>query len=270
MATRKSAATTSTATTTQEALASKATVKVLLLALVNACRESQAASQLAGQALASATRATQEALDAILAPIVEDPRKPDPRQVKACWQALDKALTAAGLPDSTACRRITVADNGDFGPVSDEARAAARIAAALSQRLSRATRAAVKAACEDGRKTVRSGNMSPEHAEAVLTTRLAGVQLTDADRKALHDACRAGAGLQASPVAVQSQVTPAIASNLLASCQRIADTMPPREALAEIMRMLENALGATTNLPITPTPTETKAKTRTRRKLKAA
>lgn len=218
-----------------------------------------------GQALATATRATQEALDAVLAPVVPDPRKPDPAKVQACWAALDKALQTCGLPDSTACRRTEIADNAP-----DEAKAAARIAAALSQRLSRATKAAVKAACEDGRKDVRSGNMSPERAEQVLTKRLSGVQLTDADKKALHDACRAGASLQASPAAIQLQVTPKIASNLLASCQRIADTMPPREALAEVMRMLENALGKTTNLPVTPTPAETKTKARTRRKLKAA
>lgn len=242
--------------------ASKTTVK-LLLAVVDACRESQAASQLAGQALASATKATQDALDAVLAPVVPDPRKPDPTKVKACYQALDKALQAAGLPDSTACRR---AETQESAP--DEARAAARIAAALSQRLSRATKAAIKAACDDGRKAVRSGNMTPERAEQVLTKRLTNIQITDADKKALHDACRAGAGLQASPVAIQPQVTPAIASNLLTSCQRIADTLPPREALAEVMRMLENALGETTNLPVTPTPAETK--TRSRRKLKAA
>lgn len=223
-----------------------------------------------GQALATATRATQEALDAILSGVVENPRKPDPRKSKACYQALDKALVAAGLPNSTTCRRVVIKDNGDMCPVSDEARAAGRIAAALSQRLSRATKAAIKAACEDGRKTVRSGNMTPEHAETVLTTRLQGVQLTDVDKKALHDACRAGAGLQASPMAIQPQVTPAIASNLLASCQRIADTLPPREALTEVMRMLENALSETTNLPVTPTPAETKARARTRRKLKAA
>lgn len=250
--------TASTATT-----ASKTTVKLLLLAVVDACRESQAASQLAGQALASATRATQEALDAILAPVVPDPRKPDPTKIKACWTTLDKALQAAGLPDSTACRRTEIADSAP-----DEARAAARMATALSQRLSRATKAAIKAACDDGRKTVRAGNMTPERAEQVLSKRLAGVQLTDADKQALHDACRAGADLQASPVAIQPQVTPTIASNLLTSCQRIADTLPPREALTEVMRILENALGATTNLPVTPTPAETKA--RTRRKLKAA
>lgn len=242
---------------------SKTTIKVLILAVVDACRESQAASQLAGQALATATKATQEALDAILAPVVPDPRKPNPTKVKACWAALDKALTAAGLPNSTACRRTEIAESAP-----DEARAAARIAAALSQRLSRATKAAIKAACDDGRKAVRSGNMSPEHAEAVLTNRLSGVQLTNADKKALHDACRAGAGLTASPVAIQPQVTPKVASNLLTSCKRIADTLPPREALTEVMRMLENALGETTNLPVTPTPAETKA--RTRRKLKAA
>ena len=251
-------------TTATAATATTATAKLLILAVVDACRESQAASQLVGQALAGATRATQDALDAILAPVVPDPRKPDPAKVQACWQALSKALQAAGLPDSTACRRAEIAESAP-----DEARAAARIAAALSQRLSRATKAAVKAACEDGRKTVRSGNMSPEHAEQVLTKRLAGVQLTDADKKALHDACRAGANLQALPVAIQPQVTPTIASNLLASCRRIADTLPPREALAEVMRLLDNALGETTNLPVTPTPAETKAKTRTRRKLKA-
>jgi len=250
---------------TTSATSTTTTVKMLLLAVVDACRESTAASQLAGQALAGATRATQEALDAILSGVVPDPRKPDPAKVQACWQALDKALQAAGLPNSTTCRRAEIAESAP-----DEARAAARIAAALSQRLSRATKAAVKAACEDGRKTVRSGNMSPERAETVLTKRLAGVQLTDADKKALHDACRAGAGLTVSPVAIQPQVTPAIASNLLASCQRIADTLPPREALAEVMRMLENALGETTNLPVTPTPAETKARARTRRKLKAA
>ena len=254
------ASTASTAST-----ASKTTVKLLLLAVVDACRESQAASQLAGQALAGATRATQEALDAILAPVVPNPRKPDPTRAQSCYKALDAALVAAGLPDSTACRRTEIADNAP-----DEARAAARIAAALSQRLSRATKATIKAACDDGRKTVRSGNMTPEQAEQVLTKRLSGVQLTDADKAALHDACRAGAGLTASPVAVQPQMTPKAAENLLASCQRIADTMPPREALTEIMRMLENALAPTTNLPVTPTPAETKARTRTRRKLKAA
>lgn len=264
MATRKSATTQAT-TSDKASKASKTTVKVLLLALVDACRESQAASQLAGQALASATKTTQEALDAILGGVVPDPRKPDPTRAKACWAALDKALQTAGLPDSTACRRAEIAESAP-----DEARAAARIAAALSQRLSRATRAAIKAACDDGRKVVRSGNMTPERAEQVLTKRLAGVQMTDADKKALHDACRAGADLQASPMAIQPQVTPAIASNLLASCQRIADTLPPREALAEVMRMLENALGETTNLPVTPTPAETKTKARTRRKLKAA
>ena len=251
------------ATTRTTATTAKTSIKLLILAVVDACRESQAASQLAGQALATATRATQDALDAILASVVPDPRKPDPTRIKACWAALDKALTAAGLPDSTACRRAETAASAP-----DEARAAARIAAALSQRLSRATKAAIKAACDDGRKAARSGNMSPERAEQVLTKRLAGVQMTDADKKALYDACRAGAGLQASPVAIQPQVTPAITSNLLASCQRIADTLPPREALAEVMRMLENALGETTNLPVTPTPAETKA--RTRRKLKAA
>lgn len=245
--------------------ATTATTVKLLLAVVDACRESQAASQLAGQALASATKATQEALDAILGGVVEDPRKPDPTKSKACYQALDKALLSAGLPDSTTCRRTETQES-----VPDEARAAARIAAALSQRLSRATKAVIRQACDDGRKAVRSGNMTPERAEQVITKHLVGVQMTDADKKALHDACRAGAGLQASPVAVQPQVTPAIASNLLASCQRIAGTMPPREALTEIMRMLENALGETTNLPVTPTPTETKARTRTRRKLKAA
>ena len=98
---RKTTTAATTAATTQTV--SKTTVKVLILAVVDACRESQAASQLAGQALASATRATQEALDAILAPMVPDPRKPDPAKVRACWQALDKALAAAGLPDSTAC-----------------------------------------------------------------------------------------------------------------------------------------------------------------------
>ena len=112
--------------------------------------------------------------------------------------------------------------------------------------------------------------MTPERAEQVLTERLAGVQLTDADKTALHDACRAGAELTASPVAIAPAVTPTIASNLLTTCQQIADTMPPREALAEVMRILENALGETTNLPVTPTPAETKAKARTRRKLKAA
>lgn len=254
-----------TTTATTASTASKTTVKLLLLAAVDAYRESTAASQLAGQALASATRATQEALDAILAPVVPDPRKPDPTKIKACWAALDNALTAAGLPDSTACRRTEIAESAP-----DEARAAARIAAALSQRLSRATKAAIKAACDDGRKTVRSGNMTPERAEQVLSKRLAGVQLTDADKQALHDACRAGAGLQASPAAIQPQVTPAIASNLLASCQRIADTLPPREALAEVMRTLENALAPTTNLPVTPTPAENKTKARTRRKLKVA
>lgn len=256
-----------TQTTRTSTTATTATIKVLLRAVVDACRESQAASQLAGQALASATKATQEALDAILGSVVPDPRKPDPAKVKACWQALDRALLSAGLPDSTACRRTEIAESAP-----DEARAAGRIAAALSQRLSRATKAAVEAACQDGRKAVRSGNMTPERAEQVLTKRLAGVPLTDTDKQALHDACRAGAGLQASPVAVQPQVTPKIASNLLASCQRIANTLPPREALAEIMRMLENALGETTNLPATPTPAETKARTRTktRRKLKAA
>lgn len=264
---RKSVNATTTTTTNKAAnkAASKTTVKVLLLALVDACRESTAASQLAGQALASATRATQDALDAVLAPVVPDPRKPDPTKSRACYQALDKALVSAGLPDSTACRRTETQESAP-----DEARAAARIATALSQRLSRATKAAVKAACDDGCKTVRAGNMTPEHAEQVLTRRLAGIQLTDTDKKALHDACRAGAGLTMSPVAVQPQVTPAIASNLLASCQRIADTLPPREALAEVMRMLENALGETTNLPVTPTPAETKTKARTRRKLKAA
>lgn len=263
---RKSTA--SKATTQTTTAASKASIKILVLAVVDACRESTAASQLAGQALATATRATQEALDAILQGVVSDPRKPDPTKSRACYQALDKALVAAGLPDSTACRRVTTKDNGDMCPVSDEARAAGRIAAALSQRLSRATKAAIKAACDDGRKTVRSDNMSPERAEQVLTKRLAGVQLTDADKAALHDACRAGAGLQASPVTIQPQVTPKVASNLLASCRRIADTLPPRDALAEVMRLLENALGETTNLPATPTPAETKA--RTRRKLKAA
>lgn len=256
MATRNSKTTTA---------AAKTSVKLLVLAVVDACRESTAASQLAGQSLASATKATQEALDAILQSVVPDPRKPNPAKVKACWQALDEALVAAGLPDSTACRRTEIAESAP-----DEARAAARIAAALSQRLSRATKAAVKTACDDGRKAVRSGNMSPEHAEQVLTKRLAGVQMTDADKAALHDACRAGAGLTVSPVAIQPQVTPKIASNLLASCRRIADTLPPREALAEVMRLLENALNTTTNLPATPTPAETKAKTRSRRKLKAA
>lgn len=262
--------TTQATTVNKASRANPATVKVLILAVVDACRESVAASQLAGQALAGATRATQEALDAILQNVVPDPRKPDPTKSKACYQALDKALVAAGLPDSTTCRRVVIKDNGNICPVSDEARAAGRIAAALSQRLSRATKAAIEAACEDGRKTVRSGNMTPEHAEAVLTTRLQGIQMTDADKKALHDACRAGAGLTASPVAIQPQVTPKIASNLLASCRRIADTLPPREALAEVMRMLENALGETTNLPATSTPAETKARTKTRRKLKAA
>lgn len=257
--------TTQTTQTTTAGNTTTASIKLLVLAVVDACRESTAASQLAGQALATATRATQEALDAILDGVVPDPRKPDPAKVKSCWQALDKALASAGLPDSTACRRTEIADSAP-----DEARAAARIAAALSQRLSRATKAAVKAACDDGRKTVRAGNMTPKRAEQVLTKRLAGVQLTDADKAALHDACRAGAGLQASPVAVQPQVTPKVAENLLASCQRIADTLPPREALTEIMRMLENALAPTTNLPVTPTPAETKARTRTRRKLKAA
>ena len=190
---------------------------------------------------------------------------PQGHRAQSCYKALDAALVAAGLPDSTACRRTEIADNAP-----DEARAAARIATALSQRLSRATKAAIKAACDAGRKTVRSGNMTPERAETVLTTRLTGVQMTDADKKALHDACRAGAGLTASPAAVQPQMTPKAAENLLASCQRIADTMPPREALTEIMRMLENALAPTTNLPVTPTPAETKARTRTRRKLKAA
>lgn len=265
MATRKSA----TTATTDKAI-SKTSIKLLMLAVVDACHDSTAASQLAGQALATASRATQEALDAILRGVVPDPRKPDPAKVRACWQALDKALQAAGLPDSTACRRVEIADNGDIRAASDEARAAARIAAALSQRLSRATKAAIKAACQDATKTVRSGNMTPEYAEQVLTKRLSGIQLTDADKQALHDACRAGADLPASPVAVAPQVTPAIASNLLASCQRIADTMPPREALVEMMRMLENALGETTNLPVTPTPVETKAKARTRCKLKAA
>lgn len=254
-----------TAATTAATAATAATsINNLILAVVDACRESTAASQLAGQALATATRATQDALDAILAPVVPDPRKPDPAKVQACWQALDKALQAAGLPDATACRRAEIAESAP-----DEARAAARIAAALSQRLSRATKAAIKAACDDGCKAVRSGNMTPERAEQVLTKRLAGVQITDADKKTLHDACRAGAGLTASPAVIQLQVTPKVASNLLASCQRIADTMPPREALAEVMRMLENALGKTTNLPVTPTPAEIKGKTRTRRKLKA-
>lgn len=251
--------------------ANPATVKVLILAVVDACRESVAASQLAGQALAGATRATQEALDAILAPVVPDPRKPNPAKVRACWIALDKALQAAGLPDSTACRRVEIADNGDIRAVSDEARAAARIAAALSQRLSRATKAALTAACDDGRKAVRSGNMSPERAEQVLLKRLAGVQLTDADKKALHDACRAGAGLEASPVATVPAEAPWYdTTDLLATCRRIADTMPPREALSEIMRVLDNVLAPTTNLPVTPTPAETKTRARTRRKLKAA
>lgn len=262
MATRNSKTTT---TGKRDKATVKTKIKLLVLAVVDACRESQAASQLAGQALAGATRATQEALDAILAPVVPNPRKPDPTRTQSCYKALDAALVAAGLPDSTACRRTEIADNAP-----DEARAAARIAAALSQRLSRATKAAIKAACDAGRKTVRSGNMTPERAETVLTTRLTGVQMTDADKKALHDACRAGAGLTVSPAAVQPQMTPKAAENLLASCQRIADTMPPREALTEIMRMLENALAPTTNLPVTPTPAETKARTRTRRKLKAA
>lgn len=264
--------TTQTATATATTATSKTSIKLLLLTLVDACRESQAASQLAGQALASATRATQEALDTILRGVVPDPRKPDPAKAKACWTALDKALVSAGLPDSTACRRIVVADNGDITPAGgDEARAAARIATALSQRISRATKAAIKAACDDGRKTVRSGNMSPEHAEQILTTRLAGVSLTDADRQALHDACRAGAGLQASPVAVAPAEGPWFDTvYLLNRCRELADTLPPREALAEVMRILDNALAPTTNLPVTPTPAETKARARTRRKLKAA
>lgn len=258
---RNSKTTTSTTSTT-----STATIKVLLLALVDACRESTAASQLAGQALASATKATQEALDAVLAPVVPDPRKPDPAKVKACWAALDKALTAAGLPDSTACRRTEIAESAP-----DEARAAARIAAALSQRLSRATKAAIKAACDDGTKAVRSGNMTPEHAEQILTKRLSGVQLTDADKKALHDACRAGAGLQVSPVATVPAEQPWFDTTYLwGKCKELADTLPPREALTEVMRLLENALAPTTNLPATPTPAETKTKVRTRRKLKAA
>lgn len=252
-----------TATATVSKTVSKARIKTLVLAIVDACRESQAASQLAGQALAGATKATQEALDAILRGVVEDPRKPDPRKTRACWQALDRALLSAGLPDSTACRRTEIAESAP-----DEARAAARIAAALSQRLSRATRAAVKAACDDGRKTVRAGNMSPERAETVLTERLAGVQLTDADKKALHDACRAGADLQASPVAMAPAEPWVNTTYLWDKCREIADTLPPREALAGVMRLLENALAPTTNLPATPTPTETKA--RTRRKLKAA
>lgn len=254
---RNSKTSTSTSTTA---------IKVLVMAVVDACRESAAASQLAGQALASATRATQEALDAILAPVVPDPRKPDPTKIKACWAALDAALQAAGLPDSTACRRAEVAESAP-----DEARAAARIAAALSQRLSRATKAAVKAACVDATKTVRAGNMSPEHAEQVLTKRLRGIQLTNADKKALHDACRAGAGLQASPTPIAPADRPWFdTAYLLSKCRDLANTLPPREALSEIMRLLDNALGETTNLPVTPTPTETKAKTRTRRKLKAA
>ena len=253
------------ATAAASAAVNKTAVKVLILAVVDACRESTAASQLAGQALASATRATQEALDAILAPVVPDPRKPDPTKVKACWQALDKALQAAGLPDSTACRRTEIAESAP-----DEARAAARIAAALSQRLSRATKAAVKAACDDGRKTVRAGNMTPERAEQVLSKRLAGVQLTDADKQTLHDACRAGAGLTASPVAMAPAEPWFDTAYLWGKCQEIADTLPPREALTEVMRLLENALAPTTNLPVTPTPAETKTRARTRRKLKAA
>lgn len=259
---RNSKTTTATSTTTDKAV-SKTAVKSLVLAVVDACRESQAASQLAGQALATATKATQEALDAILQGVVEDPRKPDPALSKACYQALDKALQAAGLPDSTACRRTETAESAP-----DEARAAARIAAALSQRLSRATKAAIKAACQDATKTVRSGNMTPEHAETVLLKRLTGIQMTDADKKALHDACRAGAGLQASPVAIAPVEPWFDTAYLWGKCREIADTLSPREALAEIMHLLENALAPTTNLPVTPTPTETKA--RNRRKIKAA
>lgn len=259
---RKNTTTQATATT---ATSSKTSIKLLVLAVVDACRESTAASQLAGQALASATRATQEALDAILSSVVPDPRKPDPTKAQSCYKALDAALQAAGLPDSTTCRRTETQESAP-----DEARAAARIAAALSQRLSRATKAAIKAACDDGRKTVRAGNMTPERAEQVLSKRLSGVQLTDADKQALHDACRAGAGLTASPVAMAPAEPWFDTTYLWGKCREIADTLPPREALTEIMRLLENALAPTTNLPATPTPAETKARTKTRRKLKAA
>lgn len=268
MATTSTTSTSTTSTRTTSASttsASPAIVKVLVLAVVDACRESTAASQLAGQALASATKATQEALDAILDGVVEDPRKPDPTKAKACYKALDEALQAAGLPDSTACRRT---EQQEAAP--DEARAAARIAAALSQRLSRVTRATIKAACDDGHKAVRSGNMTPERAEQVLLKHLQGIQMTDADKAALHDACRAGAGLQASPVAV-APVEPWFDTVYLWNkCKELADTLPPREALTEVMRLLENALAPTTNLPVTPTPTETKTRARTRRRLKAA
>lgn len=257
---RNTTATTNTNTTTTASTASPATVKLLILAVVDACRESVAASQLAGQALAGVTRATQEALDAILAPVVQDPRKPEPTRATACWAALDAALVAAGLPDSTACRRTE-----RQAEAPDEARAAARIAVALSQRLSRSRKAAVKTACTAARAAVRSEHVSPEHAEQVMLRSLKGVDLSADDKAALHDACRAGTDLPASPVAVTPQVTPVAANNLLARCQEIADSLSPRLALAEIMRLLENALSPTTNLPVSPTLAEKKAKNRVKR-----
>lgn len=257
MATRKS---TTTTTNKTDKAASKAAIKLLILAVVDACRESAAASQLAGSCLQAATKATQEALDAVLSGVVADPRKPDPTQAQDCWRALDAALVAAGLPDSTACRRTE-----RQAEAPDEARAAARIAVALSQRLSRSRKAAIKGVTEQSRRAVRSGHASPELAERVALRQLDGLNLSLDDKAALHDACRAGVDLQASPIAVTPQVTPGIASNLLARCQEIADSLSPRLALTEIMRLLENALSPTTNLPASETLAEKKIRSRVKR-----